>query len=333
MSRCIRVLKKEGEILRSRLVVMGLLDVRHKIRVDGDHLEIPVLCDSFEGYEVKESEVEEIEFHTMDYKEILNFPDWLSEELPRSYDLIGDVALIKISDVLQPYKKNIGDAMIEATPCIRVVMMDSGVKGEFRVRELERIAGTGTSETVHKEFGVRIAVDPSLVYFNPRLASERARIALAVKKGEIVIDMFSGVAPFSVLISKLAHPKMIYSIDLNPEAERFTKLNIEMNNIKNMVYFTGDAREVVKQLPKADRIIMNLPQSSDDFLDSAMESANPGAVIHMHKVLERSELKDFVSGIKERMCSLGYKIHIARTWELKSYSLSMSVYVFDIVKD
>ena len=333
MQRCIRVLKKEGEGLRSRLVDSGLLDVKHRIRVDGDYLEIPVLCDSFEGYEAKETEVEEIDFHTMDYKEILNFSNELSEELPRSYDLIGDVALIKISDSLLPYKKNIGDAMIEATPCIRVVMMDYGVKGEFRVRKLERIAGTGTSETVHKEFGVRIAVDPSLVYFNPRLASERARIALAVKKGETVIDMFSGVAPFSVVISKLAKPKVIYSIDLNPEAERFTKMNIEMNHITNMVAITGDAREVVKRLPKADRIIMNLPQSSDDFLDSAMESANPGAVIHIHKVLERSDLEEFVSGIKERMSSLGYNIRITRTWELKSYSLSMSVYVFDIVKD
>lgn len=333
MSRCIRVLKKEGEDLRSRLVNSKLLDIRHKIRVDGEYLVIPVLCDSFEGYEAKESEAEELDIRPIDYKEILNFPDWLNEELPRSYDLIGDVALIKLPDVLIPYKEKIGDAMIKATPCIRVVMMDSGVKGEFRVRELERISGTGTSETVHKEFGVKIAVDPSFVYFNPRLASERARIALAVKKGETVIDMFSGVSPFPVVISKLAHPKVIYSIDLNPEAERFTKMNIEMNHIKNIVSIIGDAREVVKQLPKADRIIMNLPQSSDEFLDSAMESAKTGAVIHMHKVLERADLEDFLSGIEERMSSLGHKMHVARTWELKSYSLSMSVYVFDIVKD
>ncbi len=333
MPRCIRILKKDGEELRSRLVNSGLLDIRHKIRVDGEYLEIPVLCNSFEGYETEELEAEELEVRSMDYKVFLDFPDWLNEELPRSYDLIGDVALIKIADVLIPYKEKIGDAMIEATPCIRVVMLDSGVKGEFRVRKLERISGTGTSETVHKEFGVRIAVDPSLVYFNPRLASERARIALAVKKGETVIDMFAGVAPFPIVISKLAHPKVIYAIDLNPEVERFTNLSIEMNHIKNIVPITGDAREVVKQLPKADRIIMNLPQSSDEFLDSAMESAKTGAVIHMHKVLERADLEDFLLGIEKRMSSLGYKMHIARTWELKSYSLSMSVYVFDIVKD
>lgn len=333
MTRCIRVPKREGEGIRSRLLEAEVLDTKHKIRADGDFLMIPVLCDSFEGHEAEEFETDVIEVRPKDYKEILDLPDWLSEELPTSFDIIGDVVLIKLSDVLLPYKNEIGDAMIQAASGMRAVMLDSGVKGEFRIRDLEKIAGTGSSETIHKEFGTKIKTDPSAVYFNPRLAGERARVALEVKKREVIIDMFSGVAPFPLVISKLANPEVIYSIDLNPEAEKFMRMNIEMNGADNIVPITGDAREAIKSLPKADRIIMNLPQSSEEFLDSALESAKIGATIHMYKVLERSEMEDFISRLKDRMTSLGYRMHVARTSELKTYSPTMSVYVFDIVRD
>lgn len=333
MARCIRIPKREGEDIRSRLLDANMLDTRHKIFADGDHLMIPVLCDTFEGHEAEEFSSEEAEVRYKDYKEVLDFPDWLSEELPTSFDIIGDVALIKLSEVLLPYKKEIGDALMLVTAGIRVVMIDSGVKGEFRIRDLEKIAGTGSSETIHKEFGTKINTDPSKVYFNPRLAGERARIALEVKKKETVIDMFSGVAPFPLVISKLANPEVIYSIDLNPEAEKFMKANIEMNHADKIVPIIGDAREVLKDLPMADRIIMNLPQSSEEFLDSALGSAKTGATIHMYRVLERSEMEDFISELKEKMSVLGYRMHIARISELKTYSPTMSVYAFDIVKD
>ena len=333
MPFCIRIPKKEGESVRSRLIDADLLDNRYRIRADGDYLIVPVLCDSFEGYEAAEYEAEERTARPVDYKEVLDFPDWLAEELPNSFDVIGDIALIKLTEVLLPYKERIGEAMIEVSPSIRAVMLDDGVKGELRVRKLEKIAGAGTSETVHKEFGTKIATDPSLVYFNPRLAGERAGTALEVKKGETIIDMFAGVAPFPVVISKLARPEIIYAIDLNPEAERFMKKNIELNDAECIVPIIGDAREAVKGLPPADRIIMNLPQSSEDFLDSALDSAKPGATIHLHRVLERTEKEDFVKNLIDIAEAAGCGISIIRTSELKTYSPTMSVYVFDIVKD
>lgn len=333
MPRCIRVPKKEGESIRSRLADANLLDKRYKIRADGEFLEIPVLCDSFEGYESRDVEVEKRIIRPVDYKEVLDLPDWLAEELPNSYDIIGDVALVKLPEVLLPYKERIGEAMMEVSPGIRAVMSDEGVKGEFRIRKLEKIAGEGTSETIHKEFGTSIFTDPSLVYFNPRLAGERARTALQVKKGEVIIDMFAGVAPFPVVISKLANPRMIYAIDLNPEAERFMKRNIELNNSECIVPITGDAREIVKDLPPADRIIMNLPQSSEEFLISALESVKSGGTIHLHRVIERAEAEEFTSNIIDKAESAGYEIDIVRISELKTYSPTMSVYVFDIVKN
>ena len=58
MVRCVRVPKRDGESVRSRLVSEDLLDLRSRIRADGDSLLIPILCDSFEDYEVVDEELE-----------------------------------------------------------------------------------------------------------------------------------------------------------------------------------------------------------------------------------------------------------------------------------
>ncbi|MCL1811859.1 MAG: class I SAM-dependent methyltransferase family protein [Methanomassiliicoccaceae archaeon] len=329
---CIRVPKRDGERVRAELLSKGILDTGRKIGSDGEFLFIPITADGYEGYETAKMDLEPLERTPADYKEILDIPDEFRAELPTSFDVIGDVAVIKLSESLIPYKQRIGEAMMSVGPSIRTVMMDSGVKGDLRIRELEQIAGEGNSETIHKEFGVRMATDPSKVYFNPRLATERARIASLVKEGETIIDMFAGVAPFGLVICKRARPKIVYSIDINPEAERFVRKNMQMNHIGNIVPITGDAAEAVEGLPDADRVIMNLPQTADAFLMNALSKTRPGGTIHLHKVTERIELDDLIEKIITNASAGGFEVMIENTTELKTYSPTMSVYVFDIKK-
>ncbi len=139
----------------------GALDLDSKISSDADCILIPILCDSFEGYEVIESSLEVQEHRETDYRELLKIPEGLKEELLNSYDIIGDVLIVKLTDGLLEYKCEIGDALMSVTPNIRTVMLDSGVKGDFRIRDLEQISGTGSSETIHREFGTRMITDPA----------------------------------------------------------------------------------------------------------------------------------------------------------------------------
>ena len=333
MPACIRVPKKEGEHVRADLLSKGMLDTKRKISSDEHFLTIPILGDKYEGYEAVEADLEHLEQVPTDYKEVLDIPEELKPELPSSFDVIGDVAIIKLPDSLLQYKGRIGEAVICVNRSIRTVMMDSGVKGDLRIRELEQIAGEGSSETIHKEFGVRIAVDPSKVYFNPRLATERSRTASLVEDGETIIDMFAGVAPFGLVICKRARPEIVYSIDINPDAEGFVRRNMELNRIENIAPITGDATEAVKGLPDADRVIMNLPQMADSFIAAALSKTKAGGMIHLHKITERSELDDLAERIKRDAAAGGFEITISAITELKTYSPTMSVYVFDIKKE
>ena len=137
-------------------------------------------------------------------------------------------------------------------------------------------------------------------YFSPRLATERKRVANLVKPGEIVVDMFTGVAPFSIMIAKYADPKIIYAIDKNSEAIKYAKENIKKNNVLDKVEIIhADAKKVHKILKeKADRIIMNLPFSAHMFLKNTLTITKKISIIHYYDILKEEEIQERINELK-----------------------------------
>lgn len=212
------------------------------------------------------------------------------DEIRGSFDIIGDVVILEIPDDLENYKELIGEAALKFTKRKAIFRKTSEIKGIIRTRELEHIAGEDISETVHQEFGCRLMLDVRNVYFSPRLATERKRVADNVKDGEVIVDMFAGVAPFPVLIAK-NHDVKVYAIDINPEAYKYAEKNIELNRVQDKVIpILGDVREVLENKDiKSDRIIMNLPGSAYEFLDTAVQHIKPGGIIHYYEFSESFE--------------------------------------------
>lgn len=328
MARCIRVPKTEGNEVRNALKKEGLLNIDFRIDSDEDALYIPIICGSYKEYDVIERELEPILHEETNYR--MFFPEEIRDSLPNSFDNIGDITIVKIPDELLHMKREIGEAILKVSKNTRLVLMDSGVKGELRVRDLEPIAGSGPTETIHRESGVSMIIDPSKIYFNPRLATERERVASLVKDGETIIDMFAGIAPFPMIICRHARPKVVYAMDLNHVAVEYMKRNIESNRFTNIIAMEGDARELIKDLPYADRIIMNLPQMAEEFLLDALSRLNRNGTIHMHKIMERSTSDEECEKLMDRMYELGFDSSVREKHELKTYSPTASVYVLDI---
>lgn len=326
MVRCARVPKRDGEEVRNALMAAGMLDLGHAITSQGDYLCIPVL----EGempYEEAFVDAPVIEKKETDFRNM--FPESIRHLLPHSFDVIGDVAIVRIEESIAHLADEIGTAMMETNSRLRIVFRDGGVKGDLRVRELEQIAGGSTGETVHKESGVRIAVDPTKVYFNPRLATERMRIASLVEPGETVIDLFAGVAPFPLVICAHSKPSAVYAVDLNPIAADYARRNAEMNGFTNITVLQGDSREVAKDLPQADRVIMNIPQNSLEFLDLGLSKLKQGGVLHTYIVSSKDEARGMV---EKALAETGYGTEIADISEMKTYSPNSSVHSVDVVR-
>ncbi|MEM0448281.1 MAG: class I SAM-dependent methyltransferase family protein [Methanomassiliicoccales archaeon] len=331
-SLCLKVPKGKGEEIRKKLLEKGLLDIALRVRREGEALLLPVISDEARtlGHEVIEEEFEYIGMAHSDYKELVEVPEGLRPLLPTSFDVIGDIAIIKLPEELLPFSPSIGKALRESLPHIRTVAVDQGVKGEMRVRQLDVISGGPGTETTHTEYGIRLLIDPAKAYFNPRLSNERKRVASMVREGEIVVDMFAGVGPFAVMIAKHAKPEKVYAIDLNPAAVSYLKKNIELNKVRNVEAKEGDAREIIKQLPLADRIIMNLPHSALEFLPAALMRLKLGGMIHLYHICSRSEVEEAVKKLLQSALGMGHRVEVLRAEELKTYSPSMSVYAIDL---
>ncbi len=229
------------------------------------------------------------------------------DKLPKSLDIVGDIAIIELSQDIEMYKKEIGKAILSNIKKINTVLIKkSPISTKFRLRDYECIAGIDRTLTIHKEFGCEFIVDLSKAYFSPRLSFEHDRIASNVIDGEVIIDMFAGVGPFSILIAKRHERIKVYAIDINPEAMKYLVKNIVHNKVKRKVTaIFGDTRYIsTKHLQSvASRIIMNLPSESFNYVRFACNALRKkGGIIHFYAFMDDSGLlEDKVKELKEEI--------------------------------
>jgi tRNA (guanine37-N1)-methyltransferase len=208
-----------------------------------------------------------------------------SNELISAFDQIGEIIIVRIPDSLLAKKKIIGKALLDQVKIVRSVFYQaSAVEGEFRTRGLEILAGEDNTETEYKEFGCRFTVDVKNAFFSPRLSTERDRIGNLVQDGEVVNNMFAGIGMFSIIAAK-KKKCTVYSLDINPAASKLCETNIGLNKLAgNIISINGDASEIIKEqlMNKSDRTLMLLPERSDEFLESAINTTKDGGIIHYY---------------------------------------------------
>ena len=222
-----------------------------------------------------------------------------ADELYGAFDQIGNIIILRIPDSLLHKRKTIGKVLLDKVKTARSVYCQlSPVEGDFRIRKLELLAGEDKTETEYKEHGCRFKVDVEKTFFSPRLSTERDRIAGLIKEGEIIINMFGGVGMFSIVAAKKKKCH-VYNIDINPDAARICSENILLNKLKGTVEsIEGDATKVIEErlLEAGDRVLMLLPERSDEFLDSAIKAAKKKAIIHYYCHIH-AEKKEQVSSL------------------------------------
>lgn len=207
------------------------------------------------------------------------------EKIYSAFDQIGEIIIIRIPDELLPKKEIIGKTLLQKVGNARSVFYQSSdVKGDFRTRNLELLAGEDKTETEYKEFGCRFFVDVEKAFFSPRLSTERERISNLVENGETVINMFAGVGTFSIVAAK-KKDCLVYSIDINPVASQLCEKSIKANKLLGKVIsLNGDAAKIIDERLSgiSDRTLMLLPERSDEFLDSAIKATKNGGIIHYY---------------------------------------------------
>ena len=245
------------------------------------------------------------------------------ETLPRTQEVVGDILILEIPEELKSKEKIIAEAYLKANKHLVTVVKKSDIHtGQFRTRKVMVLAGKKTKETIHHENGIELKLHLERTYFSARSGSERLRIANQVKPGEEVLVMFSGAAPYPLVIAKNSEARHVYGIELNPDAHTYALENVLLNNLQDRVTIMhGDVKQKIPLLKqKFDRIVMPLPKTGEQFLDLALLKAKKGAVIHLYSFLDETEIDSYAKKVKQICKKLGKEVKILRKVKCGQFS-------------
>ena len=244
-------------------------------------------------------------------------PKFLSEEIieehlgtwPNSHELYSDLLIFKIERHIEQYAQQVALAKIHHSNKIRVVMLDEGVIGEYRVRDLKPLAARFGDQIIDakgitklpeetrntlissnvkiRENGISLLLNPAIAYYSSRLAGEREKtvesaIQLKEKLGRpiSVADPYCGVGP--AVVQLMAQQELVGDLlatDINPEAIRMLKINL--GEIKQSWYCKiADALKLnqnLNLLGRFDLLLMNLPHSTLHHLPHLLPLLNTNA--------------------------------------------------------
>ncbi|MFX1316276.1 MAG: class I SAM-dependent methyltransferase family protein [Promethearchaeota archaeon] len=278
-------------------------------------------------------------------------PNLYQQLIPKSYDLIGNIAIIEFDEFeniknknLSYYKKEIAKAItIINKKIISVYEKKSRIMGTYRLRELDLLYGKDISETIYKENNCIYKLDVKKTYFTPRFGYEHRRVAFSdIKKNEQIVDMFAGVGSFSIQIGK-NHKVKIYAFDVNPDAYNYLKENIKINKLKGeIIPYNLNAKDLLKSSNilgkslqgKSDRILMNLPERSIDFVDVAcFLMKKTGGLLHFYQFSKKpNPIGRTIELLNNKLNNLNWVIDkILLSKIVKSYSPKAELIVVDLL--
>jgi len=320
---CVAVARDRGEAVRTRLAECGVLDGDHEIHVDDGTIYVPVTDPAGVPASLADTLVE----RDAPARERQRTPADLLGFDP-SLERLGDIVILDEDD--DERAQRIAEAVMASDlPCATVLNRASPIEGACRVRRWDHLAGDGT-ETVHREYGHEFHLDVATVYFSPRLATERHRVITQVAAGERVVDMFAGVGPYAVPMA--ARGADVVACDLNESAIEYLRENAARNDVTDQVdAVAGDVRETTAaHANTADRLVMNLPHSADEFLETAVELASDACVLHYYDI--QHEADPFGPGRRAIRAAAGdaYEVtveteHVVRSYAPHEYNVCLDV--------
>jgi tRNA (guanine37-N1)-methyltransferase len=322
--------REKGEEVRGALKDRGALQKHLKIQEAAGQLFLPTMQRMELGWPTEERDFLETFAPVQTYKDIVRIPDALRPQLPSSFDVIGDIAVLKIPELLVPFREEIGRSILAWSRNLRVVAQDHGVAGKFRIRNLEVVAGEKRTTTVHTEFGLRYQVNVARAYFSPRLGRERLRVAEQVRPGESVADPFAGVGPYAILIARRQQPTRVLASDANPVAVDLLRRNVAANRADRVQIREGDARTVLREAGPLDRVILDLPHSATEFLPEALGSLRPGGTVHVYAIVDDADREDRLATIAAAVGWAGGRLKAIQTHIVRAYSATQHHVAFDV---
>jgi len=233
-----------------------------------------------------------------------------------SYDIIGSIAIMKFSGKSKKEKLKAAKQLLKRQNIKTVLEKTEKIKGRLRTFKTKFLCGEKTKVALHKENNCKFKMNVETCYFSPRLAEERKEIASKIRKQDKVLVMFSGVAPFPIVISKLSRAGEVTAIELSRECNKYAHENLKLNKINNIKLIQGDVKKIIKKdnkkLGKFSVIVMARPNLRESFLKQAFLVSKKGTMIYYHGFCHENELNKMLEEIYRESKKSKKKIQILK---------------------
>lgn len=335
----VRIRKEYVEEVRKLLFQKGLVDPTRKFIKVGSEVEIPVHSGNIQDYNfIKAYEPElarqkkPIRFVPQDPFEnilqLVNIPAELKKELPKKWEKLGSVLLLKIPTRLEEFETELAQVYAKALKA-KTVVKDLGIYGERREPRVKKLFGVST-ETIHRENKIKFKLDVSQLMFSSGNLEERKRIAKISNKNEVVVDMFAGIGYFSIPLTVYSKPKKVIAYEINPIAYKYLCENIKLNKVENIIVpkleDCRNAQELV-----ADRIIMGYLKKTEKYLPKALRVLKrAGGIIHYHQTCPNELISSLAEKVNVIVAKEGKKAELLKLTKVKSYAPGVTHLVLDL---
>ena len=252
--------------------------------------------------------------------------------IPKKWEKIGDILIIKLAQELEKYQDIIGQIYSNELSCKSVLVDTGGIHNDFRTPIVKLIYGTQNTETKHFENGITYFIDPQKIMFSSGNLDERKRMATISNKNEIVVDLFSGIGYFSLPLAVYSKPKKIYSCEINPTSYNYLIKNIQENNVgENIEPLEGDCRNTAPE-NIANRVIMGYFHKTIDFFPKAIQCLkDQKGIIHYHDTIPEKKIpNDPIEKLTKIAETFNREIKLNHVQKVKSFAPGINHYVFDL---
>jgi len=232
-------------------------------------------------------------------------PDLLSR-VSDHFEVIGDIAVVRIHPLLKPYRHAIARAIVSRRKNIGTVLEKTGkIGGDSRTAGYEILIGNSTV-TIHREAGFSYRLDVAGSFFSPRMVSERKRVTGLIQPGEHIYVPFAGIGPF--VIPAAARGTEVWAVEQNPDAFRWLSMNCALNHVSEHCHLIpGDALDTALLPVRVfDRIIIPAPYGMDHALDSLLPLLSPPGTVHFYTFKTRQEIPGLIREYTARGLDIRY---------------------------
>jgi len=234
----------------------------------------------------------------------------------RAYDIFGNIAVVKFSKKVKlKDKKQFANKILKDNKSIKTVLEKVGkFKGRLRKMQTKYIVGEKTKEVLYRENGCSFRFNIDKTYFSPRLSGERKEIAGLIKRNAQVLIMCAGVGPYSIVIAKNSKAKKVVSNEINREANKYAKLNVELNKLKDKVEIVpGNIKKIASRIKgKFDVIVMARPQLKDSFLKEAFMLSKKSTKIYYYDFCKMEDTNKIIEKVEKEAKKYKKKIKILK---------------------